>query len=131
MSSSGRAMKAKGSRKRRWWLLVLVLLPTCALLIPIRAHFRMKAMESRASELTALAKERETRRSVLRGEPLPGNAWDYYREALKNAKTMDVSSTLDDFVQNRENVDHQKIEHARAAEPAGRGDPSGRAAPRS
>jgi len=49
---------------------------------------RRNAMRNRAATLRDQAQFRNLSRPVLRGEPLPGNAWDEYNLALDDAQTI-------------------------------------------
>src|SRR5688572_8951917 len=49
---------------------------------------RRNAIRNRVASLRDQAQFRNLSRPVLRGEPLPGNAWDEYRLALDNAETI-------------------------------------------
>ncbi|HEX7901717.1 MAG TPA: hypothetical protein VF950_28415 [Planctomycetota bacterium] len=102
-------------RRPAWKLLCGI---AAALIVVIAAFFswvqatasrRWTALSEKVPQLILEARGREARRPVLRGEAVPGNAWDDYNQALaaiKGAK----SSDLGEFVSRGLKADRAAVE---------------------
>lgn len=90
---------------------------------------RRAAMQKRVDELRVEAQTRSLPRSVLHGEPIPGDAWDEYTIAINDAETWSEDKngqTLAKFLKgdptaDRDLVERMLAEHASALDHLRRG----------
>lgn len=75
------------------------------------ADRKWKAMERRVQELLLEAKARDARRPVLRGEAVPGNAWDDYGLALAEIKKIGKRTVLSEFASRPSRGDRTAVEN--------------------
>lgn len=109
-------------RRTRWKLAAaLVLGPALlagvfALWIQSVADRRWKEMEARVAELLQRARSRPTARPVLRGQAVPGSAWEEYGKALSGAKAMRTAdAALGNWVTRSPKADRAAVEAALTA----------------
>src|SRR5262245_25182189 len=105
-------------KRRRFpvWSLAVAGLAIGILLVVGALHLYVRSAETRhweemrtwceqtARELRA----RDSRRPVLRGDALPGNAWDDYETALRSVESNKVLSTTEVYLNNPA-VDPEKV----------------------
>ena len=90
---------------------VVVLLFVAVVFIPGR-NVRWEAMRSRIGELKTEAQSRSEPRSVLRGKPIPGNAWTEYRIAVDDASMwpQNFNSVMAKFINRDGGADRAAVE---------------------
>ena len=79
------------------------------------ANRKWSNMEHHVQELLESSKARDPFRPILRGEPIPGNAWDDYEVALAEAmkellKVKGSYSLLHNFVDRKPDTNRRKVE---------------------
>jgi len=99
----------------RWIVALLLLvfaLPVVALgiSIPIVVERRWERMQAACRNQAAEGRARDPRRTVLRGEPLPGNAWDDYAEAQAMLKAARFPYSEIDYVEHPESIDREAVQ---------------------
>jgi hypothetical protein len=81
---------------------------------------KWSAMSARVAELKQEARSRILPRSVLRGQPLPGNAWDEYHLALTGAlaiKDVQNGALFAEFINDAPTADRARVVEALASHP--------------
>lgn len=109
-------MKTLRRRLPAGWIVALLLLvfalPVVALgiSIPIVVDRRWARMQTECRRQAALVRAWDSRRPVLRGEPLPGNAWEDYAEAQAMWKAARFPYSEIDYVEHPESIDREAVQ---------------------
>src|SRR5262245_34764500 len=113
-----------GPRNRRVWKLlaipvvgVAIAIPLIALKVRSVAAERWAAMETRLRALEADEPAPSISRRVIRGEPLPGNAWDDYLAAVAEIRTLKDWSHLSSYTPTRNSSHRDLLEKILDAHP--------------
>jgi hypothetical protein len=105
----------KRVRFPRWAMVIAILLIALPGLVYC-LHLYIHALEERrwaemrrwCEEAAREIRARDSKRPVLRGEALPGNAWDDYREGLASLPNWKVLSPVAEFVNQSPKADRAK-----------------------
>jgi hypothetical protein len=116
-------MQDRSQKRPTIWIVAVALL-TMVVLIGILfmpgTDGRWDAMRTRVAKLRDEARSRNVSRPVLRGEPIPGNAWDEYNIALNRAldfKEEGNGAKLNQFNNRDASADRAMVAQLIAAHP--------------